>query len=175
MKNDGQPIRDSVPWNSRCTKDLRWLNNVFLFSTEIGADQSKKITLYIRHAYNQPIWIGVATLQNKTFKINIRQLYFLDYQFGSQYSLSPYLRLHLVSWNWHDETQASDWQGFCIQWLVFRTQHIFLKYIFLLLFIFFFHIDNGTFVFSNVKEEVNEVVYNDEDEKWTHDINEYAV
>ena len=42
MKNDGQPIRDSVPWNSRCTKDPRWLNNVFLFSTEIWAEQLKK-------------------------------------------------------------------------------------------------------------------------------------
>ena len=39
MKNDGQPIRDSVPW---CTKDPRWLNNVFLFSTEIWAEQLKK-------------------------------------------------------------------------------------------------------------------------------------
>ena len=42
MKNDGQPIRDSVPWNSRCTKDPRWLNNVFLFSTEIWVEQLKK-------------------------------------------------------------------------------------------------------------------------------------
>ena len=42
MKNDGQPIRYSVPRNSRCTKDPRWLNNVFLFSTEIWADQLKK-------------------------------------------------------------------------------------------------------------------------------------
>ena len=42
MKNDGQPIRDSVPWNSRYTKDPRWLNNVFIFSTEIWAEQLKK-------------------------------------------------------------------------------------------------------------------------------------
>ena len=42
MKNNGQPIRDSVPWNSRCKKDPRWLNNVFLFSTEILAGQLKK-------------------------------------------------------------------------------------------------------------------------------------
>ena len=42
MKNDGQPIRDSVPWNSRCTKDPHWLNNIFLFSTEIWAEQLKK-------------------------------------------------------------------------------------------------------------------------------------
>ena len=42
MKNDGQPIRVSVPWNSRCTKGPRWLNNVFLFSTEIWAEQLKK-------------------------------------------------------------------------------------------------------------------------------------
>ena len=42
MKNDGRPIRDSVPWNFRCTKDPRWSNNVFLFSTEIWADQLKK-------------------------------------------------------------------------------------------------------------------------------------
>ena len=42
MKIDGQPIRDSVPWNSRCTKDPCWLNNVFLFSTEIWAEQLKK-------------------------------------------------------------------------------------------------------------------------------------
>ena len=42
MKNDGQPIRDSVPWNSRCTKDPCWLNIVFLFSTEIWAEQLKK-------------------------------------------------------------------------------------------------------------------------------------
>ena len=41
MKNDGQPIEDSVPWNSQFTKDLRWLNNVFLFSTEIWAEQLK--------------------------------------------------------------------------------------------------------------------------------------
>ena len=46
MKNNGQPIRDSVPWNSRCTKDPRWLNNVFIFSTEIWAEQLKKSTLY---------------------------------------------------------------------------------------------------------------------------------
>ena len=42
MKHDGQPIRDSVPWNSQCTKDPGWLNNVFLFSTEIWAEQLKK-------------------------------------------------------------------------------------------------------------------------------------
>ena len=42
MKNDEQPIRYSVPWNSRCTKDPHWLNNVFPFGTEIWADQSKK-------------------------------------------------------------------------------------------------------------------------------------
>ena len=41
MKNNGQPIRVSVPWNSRCTKGPRWLNNVFLFSTEIWAEQLK--------------------------------------------------------------------------------------------------------------------------------------
>ena len=41
-KNNGQPIRNSVPWNSRCTKDPGWLNNVFLFSTEIWAEQLKK-------------------------------------------------------------------------------------------------------------------------------------
>ena len=48
MKNDGQPIRDSVPWNSRCTKDPCWLNNVFLFSTEIWTKQLKN-TLYDIH------------------------------------------------------------------------------------------------------------------------------
>ena len=42
MKNDGQPIRDSVPWNFWCTKDPRWLNNIFLFSTENWAEQLKK-------------------------------------------------------------------------------------------------------------------------------------
>ena len=41
MKNDQPPIRDSVPWNSR-TKDPRWWNNVFLFSSEIWAEQLKK-------------------------------------------------------------------------------------------------------------------------------------
>ena len=46
MKNDGQPIRVSVPWNSRCTNDPRWLNNVFLFSTEIWAGQLKKHPIY---------------------------------------------------------------------------------------------------------------------------------
>ena len=39
MKNNGQPIRDSVPWNFRCTKDPCWLNIVFLFGTENWADQ----------------------------------------------------------------------------------------------------------------------------------------
>ena len=42
MKNNRQPIRDSVPWNSQCTKDPRWLNNVFLFSTESWVEQLKK-------------------------------------------------------------------------------------------------------------------------------------
>ena len=42
MKNVGQPIRDSLPWYSWFTKDPRWLNNVFLFSTEIWAEQLKK-------------------------------------------------------------------------------------------------------------------------------------
>ena len=42
MKNDGQPIRDSVLWDSRRTKDTHWLNNVFLFCTEIWAEQLKK-------------------------------------------------------------------------------------------------------------------------------------
>ena len=42
MKSDGQPIRDPVPWNSRCTKYPRWLNNVFLFSTGIWTEQLKK-------------------------------------------------------------------------------------------------------------------------------------
>ena len=41
MKNDGQPIEDSVPWNSWYTKDPRWLNNVFLFSTEFWAEHLK--------------------------------------------------------------------------------------------------------------------------------------
>ena len=44
--DDGESIRDSVPWNSRCTKDPRCLNNVFLFSTEIWAEQLKN-TLYV--------------------------------------------------------------------------------------------------------------------------------
>ena len=35
-------FRDSVPWNFWCTKDPRWLNNIFLFSTEILAEQLKK-------------------------------------------------------------------------------------------------------------------------------------
>ena len=47
MKNDGQPIRDSVPLNSQCTKDPRKFNNVFLFSTEIWAKQLKKHPVYI--------------------------------------------------------------------------------------------------------------------------------
>ena len=49
MKNDGhgQPIRDSVPWKSGCTKNPRWLKNVFLFNTEISAKQLKKTTLYV--------------------------------------------------------------------------------------------------------------------------------
>ena len=42
MKNDGQAIRDSFPWISQCTKDPHWLNNAFLFSTEIWAEQLKK-------------------------------------------------------------------------------------------------------------------------------------
>ena len=37
MKNDGQPIR-----NSRCAKDPPWLSNVFLFSSELWAEQVKK-------------------------------------------------------------------------------------------------------------------------------------
>ena len=46
MKNIGQPIRDSLPWYSWCTKDPRWLNNVFLFSTEIWAEQLEKPPAY---------------------------------------------------------------------------------------------------------------------------------
>ena len=42
MKNVGQPIRDSAPWISQCTKGPRWLNNIFLLSTEIWAEQLKK-------------------------------------------------------------------------------------------------------------------------------------
>ena len=42
MKNDEQPIRDYVPGNSQFTKDPCWLNNTFLFSTEIWAEQLKK-------------------------------------------------------------------------------------------------------------------------------------
>ena len=42
MKNDWQPIRDSIPWNSCCTKDPCWLNNVFLFSIIIRAEQLKQ-------------------------------------------------------------------------------------------------------------------------------------
>ena len=58
MKNDGHPIRDSVPWNFRCIKDPRWLKNVFLFNTEIWADQSKKppcitfISFFLRIFYS---------------------------------------------------------------------------------------------------------------------------
>ena len=47
MKNGRQPIRGSVPWNSRCTKDSRWLENVFLFSTEIWAEQLKNYPVYL--------------------------------------------------------------------------------------------------------------------------------
>ena len=53
IKNNGQPIRDSVPWNSQFTKDPRWLNNVFLFSTEIWAEHFKKNTLYHPQLYIQ--------------------------------------------------------------------------------------------------------------------------
>ena len=46
MKSDGQPIRDFVPLNSQCTNDPHdWLNDVFLFSTEIWAEQLKKHAL----------------------------------------------------------------------------------------------------------------------------------
>ena len=41
MKNDGQPMRGFVPWNCWNKEGSRWLNNVFLFSTEIGAEQLK--------------------------------------------------------------------------------------------------------------------------------------
>ena len=53
MKNDGQPIRDSVPWNFRCTKDPHWLNKIFLFGTEIWADQLK----------NNPVWLFVCYIE----------------------------------------------------------------------------------------------------------------
>ena len=69
MKNVGQSIRDSVsvPWNSRCTKDPHWLNNIFLFSTEIWAEQLKKtpcildLFIYIRPIYlhkHPAAWAG---------------------------------------------------------------------------------------------------------------------
>ena len=48
MKNDGQPIRDSVPLNFLCTKDPCWLNNVFLFSTKVWAEQLKKHPVYTK-------------------------------------------------------------------------------------------------------------------------------
>ena len=48
MISNGQPIRDSVPRNSRCTKDPRWLNNVFLFITKIRVEQIKK----------HPVWLS---------------------------------------------------------------------------------------------------------------------
>ena len=60
MKNDGQPIRDSVPWNSQCTKDPRWLKNFFLFSTEIWAEQLKN-TLYL-----SPIFCSLLTIRDET-------------------------------------------------------------------------------------------------------------
>ena len=47
-----------VTWNSPCTKDPRWLNNVFLFSAEIWADQSEKppcitfISFFLRIFYS---------------------------------------------------------------------------------------------------------------------------
>ena len=52
MKINGQSIRDSVPSNSRYTKDPCWLNNVFLFSTEILAEPLK----------NQPVYVGLVGL-----------------------------------------------------------------------------------------------------------------
>ena len=51
MKNDGQPIIDSVPWNSRCTKDHRWLNNAFPFSAEIWAEQLEKTLCVCLHFF----------------------------------------------------------------------------------------------------------------------------
>ena len=53
MKNNGQPIRDSVPWNFWCTKDPHWLNKIFLFGTEIWADQLK----------NNPVWLFVCYIE----------------------------------------------------------------------------------------------------------------
>ena len=47
MKNDGQPIRDYVRWNFQCTKDPRWLNNIFLLSAEIWAEQLKNHPVYM--------------------------------------------------------------------------------------------------------------------------------
>ena len=67
MKNNGQPMRDSVPWNFQCTKDPRWLNNVFLFSTEIWADQLKKNTLYNSMTRMKHLRIEMAKENNTRF------------------------------------------------------------------------------------------------------------
>ena len=90
MKNNGQPIRESVPWNSRCTKDPCWLNNIFLFSTEIWAEQLKK----------HPVCI--ITKKEMSMKKIGKKNYYISYDQTSlvflTWALQPKIPLLLGSW-----------------------------------------------------------------------------
>ena len=68
MKSDGQPNKDFVSWNFQCTNDPRWLNNVFLFSTEIWAEQLQKNTLWDK--YGGPYLLNPKLVSISDFHFN---------------------------------------------------------------------------------------------------------
>ena len=84
MKNNGRPIRDSVPWNSLCTKDPRWLNNRFLFNTEIWAEQLKKTPCMHAFVIYQVLILAIFFYYLSIKNRAMNWTFFLQIQLGGQ-------------------------------------------------------------------------------------------
>ena len=119
MKNSGPPIRDSVPWNSQCKKDPRWLNNVLLFSTEIWAEQLKKAPCIFR-------MIEISSLSTHPIPNSLCPSFFVLYQFSISAVIPsplqcPWCFYFLASWFVKDNKSDSKNYTYVYQNLPNRT------------------------------------------------------
>ena len=83
MKNDGQTIRDSDPWNSRWTKDPHWLNNVFLLSTVLQGLERYDLPAMLNHVLTytekEKLHFVGHSMGSTTFMVTKSSLYPLQY------------------------------------------------------------------------------------------------
>ena len=83
MKNDGQPIRDSVPWNSRCTKILVGWTTFFFLVLKFGRNSLKKTPCIIHnYTYKKQLPVlhcsGQYSVENSSTDTGTVQIRFLS-------------------------------------------------------------------------------------------------